>query len=88
MFIIQKYGTTTIALAASEGHEQVVDLLLKARANPDIQDHVCHLIPGPLAYATHTSSSMCHADMLRGPDALIHIVSSPDLTLEEGKGLG
>ena len=75
MFIIQKYGMTTIASAASEGHEQVVDVLLKAGANPDIQDHVCRiisLIPGPLAYATHPSFSMCHTDKLRGPDALLN----------------
>ena len=32
---------TALAWAAYEGHEQVVDVLLKAGANPDIQDHVC-----------------------------------------------
>jgi ankyrin repeat protein len=37
---IQKYGATTLAWAASKGHKQVVDVLLKAGANPDIQDHV------------------------------------------------
>ena len=41
IFIIQKYGMTTLVWAASLGHEQVVDVLLKAGANPDIQDHVC-----------------------------------------------
>ena len=32
---------TALALAANEGHEQVVDVLLKAGANPNIQNHVC-----------------------------------------------
>ena len=40
MFIIQKYGRTALAWAAHEGHEQIVDVLLKAGANPDIQDKV------------------------------------------------
>ena len=40
MFIVQN-GLTALAVAAYEGHEQVVDVLLKAGANPDIQDHVC-----------------------------------------------
>ena len=40
MLIIQN-GRTALAQAAYEGHEQVMDVLLKAGANPDIQDHVC-----------------------------------------------
>ncbi len=44
VFIIQKYGMTALAWAASEGHEQVVDVLLKAGANPDIQDKVYPII--------------------------------------------
>ena len=41
-FIIQNYGITALAYAANQGHEQVVDVLLKAGANPDIQDqNVC-----------------------------------------------
>ena len=32
---------TALAWAARQGHEQVVDVLLKAGANPDIQNHVC-----------------------------------------------
>jgi ankyrin repeat protein len=40
IFIIQKYGMTALAWATSEGREQVVDVLLKAGANPDIQDKV------------------------------------------------
>ena len=39
MFIIQN-GWTALALAASNSHEQVVDLLLKAGANSDNQDPV------------------------------------------------
>ena len=39
MFIIQN-GLTALAWAAHEGHEHVVDLLLKAGANPDNQDPV------------------------------------------------
>ena len=31
---------TALAWAACKGHEQVVDVLLKAGANPDIQDKV------------------------------------------------
>ena len=37
MFILQRYGMTSLVWAAQEGHEQVVDILLKAGANPDIQ---------------------------------------------------
>jgi ankyrin repeat protein len=40
MFIIQKYGMTVLAWAAYEVREQVLDVLLKAGANPDIQDKV------------------------------------------------
>ena len=32
---------TALAWAACQGHEEVVDVLLKAGANPDIQDNVC-----------------------------------------------
>ena len=39
--LIQDYGVTALALAANKGHKQVVDVLLKAGANPDIQNHVC-----------------------------------------------
>ena len=39
MFIIQN-GSTALARAVYKGHEQVVDLLLKAGANPDNQDLV------------------------------------------------
>ena len=34
------YGATALALAAYGGQTQVVDVLLKAGANPDIQDNV------------------------------------------------
>ena len=41
---MQKYdGMTALAWAASEGHKQVVDVLLKAGANPDVQDNVLML---------------------------------------------
>ena len=40
MFIIQKYGVTALALAAQKGHEQVVEVLLKAEAKLDVQDKV------------------------------------------------
>ena len=39
-YYIQKYGITSLAVAARKGREQVVDVLLKAGANPDIQDKV------------------------------------------------
>lgn len=32
---------TAMAWAAMKGHKQVVDVLLKAGANPDIPNHVC-----------------------------------------------
>ena len=37
---LQKYGVTALAVAAYKDHEQVVDVLLKAGANPDIQAKV------------------------------------------------
>ena len=43
MFIIQD-GMTALAWAASKGHEQVVDLLLKAGANPDHQNQVTECV--------------------------------------------
>ena len=46
-FTIQKDGITALAGAAYKGHKQVVDVLLKAGANPDIQDKVtinCNMI--------------------------------------------
>ena len=39
MFIIQN-GTTTLAQAALQGHEQVVEVLLKAGAKLDVEDKV------------------------------------------------
>ena len=38
---MQIYGMTALAYAASQGYKQVVDMLLNAGANPDIQDKVC-----------------------------------------------
>ena len=43
MFIIQD-GGTALAWAAHEGHEQVVDVLLKAGAKPDIQNKVIECV--------------------------------------------
>ena len=37
---VQEYGRTALAWAARNGHEPVVDALLKAGADPDIQDKV------------------------------------------------
>ena len=39
MFILQECSMTALAWAATEGHEQVVYVLLNAGANPDIQSH-------------------------------------------------
>ena len=41
MFILQKYGATALIWAATEGCEQVVDVLLNAGANPDIRSRSC-----------------------------------------------
>ena len=38
--MIQEYGMTALAWAAIKGYKQVVDMLLKAEANPDLQDKV------------------------------------------------
>ena len=43
MFIIQN-GGTALARAAYNSHEQVVDVLLKAGAKPDIQDKVIECV--------------------------------------------
>ena len=43
MFIIQD-GITALAEAALQGHEQVVDVLLKAGAKPDIQSKVIECV--------------------------------------------
>ena len=43
MFIIQG-GMTAMAVAASRGHKQVVDLLLKAGAKIDIQNKVTECV--------------------------------------------
>ena len=40
MLIIQKYGRTALARAAQKGHEQVVEVLIKAEAKLDVQDKV------------------------------------------------
>ena len=40
MFIIQKLGLTALAVAAYQGHEQIVEVLLKAEAKLDVQDKV------------------------------------------------
>ena len=37
---VQEYGRTALAWAARNGHEPVVDALLKAGADPDIQEKV------------------------------------------------
>ena len=38
--MIQEYGMTALVWAAINGYVQVVDMLLKAGANPDLQDKV------------------------------------------------
>ena len=38
--MIQEYGMTALAWAAINGYVQVVDMLLKAETNPDLQDKV------------------------------------------------
>ena len=43
MFIIQN-GRTALTRAASNSHEQVVDVLLKAGAKPDIQSKVIECV--------------------------------------------
>ena len=40
MFVIQIYGMTALIGAAIRGHTPVVEELLKAKANPDVQDKV------------------------------------------------
>ena len=37
---MQKYGRTALGYAVHNGHKQVVDVLLKAGANPDIRSPV------------------------------------------------
>ena len=44
MLNLQKYGMTALAWAAYNGHVQVVDVLLKAGANPDNQDQVTECV--------------------------------------------
>ena len=44
LFIIQEDGATALIMAAHEGHEQVVGVLMKAGANPDIQDKVTECV--------------------------------------------
>lgn len=44
LFVMQKFGDTALVLAAHHGHEQMVDLLLKAGADPNIQDWVLIII--------------------------------------------
>ena len=48
---MQKFGDTALVVAAANGHEQMVNLLLKAGADPNIQDWVLRIIalsPGSL----------------------------------------
>ena len=37
-----QYGYTALLLAADEGHEDVVQLLIEVDADPDLQDQVIH----------------------------------------------
>ena len=40
--VITQYGETALMEAASEGHTEVVVELVKAKANLDLQNNVCH----------------------------------------------
>ena len=44
MLNLQKYGMTALVVAAYKGHEQVVDVLLKAGAKSDIQGKVIECV--------------------------------------------
>ena len=38
--ITSQYGRTALSTAAQEGHEDVVDMLLEAKTDPDLKDKV------------------------------------------------
>ena len=40
IYMMQKVGITALAWASLQDHDQIVDVLLKAGADPDIQDKV------------------------------------------------
>ena len=42
MSIITQDGETALMKAAWDGHTEVVDVLVKAGANKDLQNEVCH----------------------------------------------
>ena len=42
MSIITQDGETALMIAAEDGDTEIVDVLVKAGANKDLQDKVCH----------------------------------------------
>ena len=42
MSIITQDGVSALMRAAWDGHTEIVDVLVKAGANKDLQDKVCH----------------------------------------------
>ena len=63
--VITQYGLTVLMKAASEGYTEVVVKLVKAKANLDLQNNVCH-------YSVYTCISESVDSLCRdGADARI-----------------
>ena len=52
-----QYGCTALRLAASQKHEDVVQLLIEVDADPDLQDKVTYR--SPANYETKTTNCYC-----------------------------
>jgi ankyrin repeat protein len=84
---IQK--TTALMWAAAEGHTAVVDLLLKAGANPDLQGHITTLTERTINSDHPTGGFTALMFAARnGDDATVDrlIAGGADLTLKNGDG--
>ena len=55
-------GETALHDAVNQGHEDVIDMLLEANIDPDVQDKVSHMtltVPNMKYHLLHTAQYMC-----------------------------
>ena len=71
--VITQNGWSALIRAASEGHTGVVVELVKARANLDLQDKVCHCQGCTCSHVTITMSMSAHSSTMYHSMCVLHL---------------
>ena len=70
--------------AASGGHTEVVVELVKARANLDLQDKVCHCQGSTCSHVTITMSMSAHSSTMYHSMCVLHLHTERRLGSNQG----